>query len=398
LTAAGCSSNAPRSPQRDAVEGERVHPRGRGARLNPHGGPVRRANMIPPVGIRPPHPRAWCSLAAGLVLASGTLAAQAGRPSPADSLDLLLDAAEAHHFQGAFAEAYATLARAESAARGTSAPSALARVWIAWTRVCISETTVTNAGYPEADSSAARARRYAEESREPRLIADATDLTGRVLYARRINLNEGDYDRPLAYFTRALTLRKGVGDTRGVVESLFRVGLIHERKDQSAPAIALYEQAMRLAGDAYPVERSNLARHLAYQRQAQGDLDRAIELFELSLALREEVGLVITRPSALTSLADAYRRKGNSGRALEYGRRALEDAERLAADRFAVGALISLGQTHAATGDRSAALEQLRRADSLAARIGYVSGATRARAEQEKLTASPSGSETTPGR
>jgi len=107
---------------------------------------------------------------------------------------------------------------------------------------------------------------------------------------------------------------------------------------------------------------------------------------------------VITRPSALTSLADAYRRKGNYGRALEYGRRALEDAERLAANRFAVGALISVGQTHAATGDRSAALEQLRRADSLAARIGYVSGATRARAEQEKLTASPSGSETTPGR
>ena len=324
------------------------------------------------------------TLAAVTVLTSGTLAAQTDH-SPADTVGRLLRAAEVQHFRGELGEARATLDLADSAARRHCDTAALARVWIARAGVWLSQTTATNTGYAEADSAAIHALGLAERSGNSSLVADATDLLGRTLYARAINLDQGDYDRPLAHFRRALDLRKAAGNTRGIVESMFRVGLIHERKDESERAIAIYEAAMRLAGDAYPLERSNLARHLAYQRQGQGDLDRAVELFDLSLALREEAGYVLTRPSALTSLGDAYRRRGDYVRALEYGSRALAEAERLAASRFVVGALISLGQTHGAMGDRAAALERLGQAESLAARIGYVSGVARAGAEREKL-------------
>jgi tetratricopeptide (TPR) repeat protein len=333
---------------------------------------------------------AWRHLAA-VSLASGTLAAQAPNRSASDSLDSLIRTAEAHHFRGALGEAHAALATADSMAMRRSEPTALARVWVTWAGIWISQTTATNAGYLEADSSAARALRYAEQARDPGLIAHATDLRGRALYSRKINLDEGDYDGPLAHFNRALELRKAAGDTGGVVESMFRVGLIHERKDESEQAVAIYEAAMRLAGDAYPLERSNLARHLAYQRQAQGDLDAALKWFLESLELRDRAGFKLTRPSALTSIADVYRHKGDYDRALAYGRRAMEEAERLGASRFVVGALISLGQTYGAAGDGSRALEQLRRADSLAASIGYVSGVQRARAEQSKLTGADAG-------
>jgi tetratricopeptide (TPR) repeat protein len=329
------------------------------------------------------------------VLASGALSAQAARPSADDTLAVLLDSVEAQHFRGAFAEAHATLADAESLARRRPDPSALARVWIVRTGVWLSQTTASNTGYAEADSAAARGLHFAERSGQPRLIADAEDHLGRVLYSRRINLDQGDYERPLAHFRRSLTLRKAAGDTQGVVESMFRVGLIHERKDESEQAIAMYEEAMRLAGEAYPLERSNLARHLAYQRQAQGDLDRALELFTQSLALREQAGFVLTRPSALVSIGDLHRRRGEYDMALQYGRRGLEEAERLNASRFVVGALISLGQTQGAAGDRAAALKLLERADSMAAGIGYVSGVERARAEKERLGA-PVGSPHSP--
>lgn len=333
---------------------------------------------------------AWRHLAA-VWLASGTLAAQAPDRSESDSLDTLLRTAEAHHFRGALKEAHAALATADSMAKRRSEPTALARVWLTWAGVWISQTTATNAGYLEADSSAARALRYAEQARDPKLIADATDLRGRALYSRKINLGEGDYDQPLADFSRALELRKDAADTAGVVESMFRVGLIHERKDESEQAVAMYEAAMRLAGDAYPLERSNLARHLAYQRQAEEDLDLALKWFFESLRLRDRAGFVLTRPSALTSIADVYRLKGDHERALEYGTRAMVEAERLGATRFVVGALISLGQTHGAAGDGSRALDQLRRADSLAASIGFVSGVQRARAEQSRLTGADAG-------
>jgi tetratricopeptide (TPR) repeat protein len=335
-----------------------------------------------------------CSASRHLIavsLGAGALAAQAPNRSESGRLDSLLRIAEAHHFRGALGEAHAALARADTMAKGGAEPTALARLWVTWAGVWISQTTATNAGYIEADSSSARALHYAEQARDSRLIADATDLMGRALYSRKINLDEGDYDRPLAHFRRALKLREAAGDTRGVVESMFRVGLIHERKDESEQAVAIYQDAMRLAGDAYPLERSNLARHLAYQRQAQGDLDSALKWFQESLQLRERAGFVLTRPSALTSIADVYRQKGDYDRALAYGRRALSEAERLDASRFVVGALISLGQTHGAAGDRSRALDQLRRAESLAGSIGYVSGVERAHTEQSKLTGTAAG-------
>jgi tetratricopeptide (TPR) repeat protein len=160
---------------------------------------------------------------------------------------------------------------------------------------------------------------------------------------------------------------------------MFRVGLIHERKDESAQAIAIYEEAMRMAGTRFPMERSNLARHLAYHRQGEGDLDRALELFTLSLELREQAGFLLTRPSALTSIGDLHRRRQDYPTALRFGRQALAEAERLGATRFVVGALISIGRTHGAAGEREAAVDNFRRARALAEKIGYVSGVEQAR-------------------
>ena len=354
--------------------------------MNPPGGPHRPAEMATRSSRTLLAFTTGCALAALVVLPPAIAGAQTSGVSSGDSLDTLLRAAEAHHYRGALADALAALALAESVARQPQpVPSRLARVWTARADVWISQTTATNAGYAEADSAAARALEFAERADEPRLLADAADVAGRVLYSRRINLAEGDYERPLSHFKRALELRRTAGDTRGVVESMFRVGLIHERKDESARAIAIYQGAMRLAGADYPLERANLARHLAYQHQGRGDLDRALALFTQSLELREQAGFALTRPSALTSIGDLYRRKQDYPKALDYGRRALAEAERLRASRFIVGALISIGQTHAAAGELEPALEHLGRAESLADEIGYVSGVRRAREQSAAL-------------
>jgi tetratricopeptide (TPR) repeat protein len=306
-------------------------------------------------------------------------AAQASATPGTGTLETLLSLAEAHHYRGALAEARSTLEQAAAVARRSTSPSKLARVWTARAGIWISQTTATNSGYAEADSAAVRAMEHAERSKEPRLIADAADVLGRVLYSRRINLGQGDYEAPLRQFERALKLRRGAGDERGVIEAMFRVGLIHERKDESAQAIAIYEEAMRMAGTRFPMERSNLARHLAYHRQGEGDLDLALELFTLSLELREQAGFLLTRPSALTSIGDLHRRRQDYPTALRFGRQALAEAERLGATRFVVGALISIGRTHGAAGEREAAVDNFSRAGALAEKIGYVSGVEQAR-------------------
>ncbi len=316
-----------------------------------------------------------------LVLAAGyATSAQAQTAAPAaDPLDTLLATAEHHHRAGRLQEANRALAAAENAARRAGSAAAQARAWTLSGTVRLTETTAMNTGYAEADTAAARALRFAEQAKDPRLLADAHELTGRVLYSRRINLAQGDYAEPSDHFRRSLELRQQVGDTRGVIESLFRVGLIHERKGEDAEAFDTYQRAWRMAGDRYPLERSNLARHLAYQHQRRGDLDEALELFQESLRLREEAGFELTRAPALTSIGDLYREKKDHERALDYGRRALTEAQRVGAKRFVVLALISVGETLAASSRTQQAVEHLRRAETTASEIGYVSGERQAR-------------------
>ena len=303
------------------------------------------------------------------------------------ALKALLAAADDFHYQGRFRDAHDTLAFAEKTAlRGETDPGAHAKFWIVRGNIYLSQTTAQNSGYAEAEAAATRAIEFAEKSNGAWVIADAYELAGRVHYSRRINLGKGDYETPLDYWQKSLTLRRKVNDTRGVIESLFRVGLIHERKDESAQAIALYQEALRTAGEKFPLERSNVYRHLAYQKQGQGDFDTALRYFEQSLVLREEAGFLLTRAPALNSIGDLYRRMKNYERALEYNQRALEEAEKFGAPRFMVMALISIGETHAAQGEQARATEQWRRAERLAGQIGYTVGRDQARDRLKKTT------------
>jgi tetratricopeptide (TPR) repeat protein len=297
-----------------------------------------------------------------------------------DSLEVLLAAAESHHRKGRFEEAHSALAGAERTIGSRSGRDAeRARIWTTRGNIYLSQITAANRGYAEADSAAVQAIAFAKLAGDDGLLADAHDLTGRVLYSRRINLGAEGYDEPLGHFQRALELRRKANNTRGIVESLFRVGLIHERKSEGMQAVTLYDEAMRLAGRSYPLERSNLARHLAYQNQRQGNRARAMELFRQSLSLREEAGFELNRSPALNSIGDLYREMKDYGKALEYGRRALAEAERLGATRFEVMALISLGDTHSALSQLEKATEHLRRAEARAGEIGYTSGLENAR-------------------
>lgn len=328
---------------------------------------------MPPSFIR--HP--LLLLACAVLAQSAALSAQASPRQAAhgaDSVDTLLETAERHHYAGRLDAARETLARAETAAHGAGGTARLARVWTARGLIWLSETTATNRGYPEADSAAARALELAERSGDSLLIADAAELAGRVLYSRRINLGEGDYDPPLRHFERALALRRAAADTGGMVEGLFRVGLIHERKGEGDRAVALYEEGIRLAGSEYPLERSYLARHLGYQHLRRGDLDRALTHLQQSHDLREQAGFVLVRSPALASIGEVYRRKGDHARARDYVARALAEAERLGSSRFVVQALIALGEIDAGTGRLEQARQHWRRAETLAGEIGYVSG------------------------
>jgi tetratricopeptide (TPR) repeat protein len=346
--------------------------------VNPNAWPPRPADMRPSASARLIFPLA----ASAAIAISPALQAERSQPAglSADSLEALLAAAEREHYAGRLDAAREVLVRAErAAAEAPDSTSRLARVWVARGLVWLSQTTATNHGYPEADTAAVRALALAEQSGDSSIVADAAELAGRVLYARRINLAEGDYAAPRRHYERALALRRAARDTGGIVEGLFRVGLIHERQGEGDRAIALYHEALGLAGQGHLLPRSNLARHLGYQHLWRGELDSALVYLRESHELRERVGFVLLRPPSLAGLAEVFRRMERYAEAREYAERALAEAERLEASRFVVQALITLGEVDAATSRPDAARRHWQRAETVAGGIGYVSGARQAR-------------------
>jgi tetratricopeptide (TPR) repeat protein len=180
--------------------------------------------------------------------------------------------------------------------------------------------------------------REAERLGDGALLADARDQLGLAVYSR--DFRASDQAEARALFEQALAARRAAADPRATAESLFHVGLSWENKKdataaEKAQALALYQEALAVAEKGgFDVEASYAVRHIAGQKQEAGDLDGAIAGFERSLALREKAGYRIYVAPALLALGDAWKDKGNLGKARWYLERARLEADRIGAARF----------------------------------------------------------------
>ncbi|WP_157987587.1 tetratricopeptide repeat protein [Jiangella endophytica] len=111
-----------------------------------------------------------------------------------------------------------------------------------------------------------------------------------------------------ALFTRALDLRRAVGDRAGVAESLFGVGLVHQvLRDDWDAAMPYFREALAEAGahgDLYT--RSETYRHVGFfHLVVSGRPDEAVDHLRRSLELRVELADPRLLASASLSLGQA---------------------------------------------------------------------------------------------
>ncbi len=135
-------------------------------------------------------------------------------------------------------------------------------------------------------------------------VADGGRLRGRWA--------DGAAPGELACFQRGLELRRRAGDERGVAESLFQVGLVHQViRDDSAAALPWFEEAYTRARKAAdPVLMSYAIRHVAFCRLHAGDRAGARAGLEESLWLREQAGFIPGVAMALAALAEVVASDG----------------------------------------------------------------------------------------
>ncbi|QRN95244.1 tetratricopeptide repeat protein [Archangium violaceum] len=193
--------------------------------------------------------------------------------------------------------------------------------------------------------------------RDPVLRGAALLHKGRVYYWRKLIQNEGEWDHCLSLFRESLALREAHGDTKGVAESLFYVGLVHQWREGFEAARPFFERSLeraREAGDA--LQQSFSLRHLAFADEEAGRLEQALEQHRRALSLREEVGYRWGVMFQAVAVGDVLCMRGNDCVAAEpYYARAAELSRELNEPLGAVEAHMGLGRVARARGDGSRA-------------------------------------------
>ncbi len=165
------------------------------------------------------------------------------------------------------------------------------------------------------------ALRYAEASGDPSLLGVAWDSRGMAEHARFLNSGrEKEPEHELEYFDRGRTYREQVGDARGLAESYFHLGLVHQVvRGDSKTGEPYFERAYELSKQADdPVMQSYAVRHIGFGRDAAGDAAGARAGYLESLELRERAGFVPGVAMALFTLGESEAEAGNRDRAHDY--------------------------------------------------------------------------------
>jgi tetratricopeptide (TPR) repeat protein len=300
-----------------------------------------------------------------------------GRNEDPETVATLRDRAEALHRAGRLEDALAVFAES----RRVTDPERL-RTLLAQGKLFTDWVFHANRGYDEAVAILQTAGALAKQLDDTLSSATALDLLGMAEYYRVMQAGSADYGVALRRFQAALAQREELADSRGIAESLFHVGLVHERLEQYDDALDKYRRAYMLARDnAYQLELSYAARHLAGGAQAMGDLDAALRLFGESLALRQEVGYTLLLPLAHIALGETLlARKDTDGAANEY-EQAWTLAQGMQSPLILASSLLAFSELAQARGNA-------------AARRDYAEQAL-ARAEQDNLPLGIRGAEAT---
>jgi tetratricopeptide (TPR) repeat protein len=209
-------------------------------------------------------------------------------------------------------------------------------------RVLADRNFFHKADAPRAQSALQIALRVAQSAGHKQSIADATQYLGQLHYAEAFNT--GNWQKPRAYFLRAISLRQKVGDQHGLAQSYFYLGLTYEQQKQPATAMRYYQQSLALSnsiGD--KVLQSYAHRHIGGLKEEQGQLDEAFRDISQSLELRRQGGFTVGVPYELIQKAEFISEHyGKRGEAIALLEEAIDTAEKFHSTRALSAAQSSL--------------------------------------------------------
>jgi non-specific serine/threonine protein kinase len=163
---------------------------------------------------------------------------------------------------------------------------------------------------------------------------------------------QGEYGRAAVLHEEALALRRALGDTWGIANSLGNLASELAYQGEYARAAVLLEESLALFRALR--DRQGVAHQLANLggvAYIQGEYARAVALHEEALALRRALGDTGGTAASLNYLGNVAHMQGEYGRAAALHEEALALHRELGSKRGIAGSLISLGLVACMQGD-----------------------------------------------
>jgi CHAT domain-containing protein/Tfp pilus assembly protein PilF len=211
------------------------------------------------------------------------------------------------------------------------------------------------------------ATRYLQWSRELAATQDDRLTVANAVGAMAgVAREQGDFVRARALYEDATTLRRGVGDGRGMAADLNNLGLVVEALGDVEGAEQLYRQALEAnaQGGRKGPRAANLL-NLANLASVNGDYARAGRWYDEARAIRETLGEPFELAVVLHNSGLLAERRGDYSKAIGSLSEAAELYEETGAEADAVRARLALVNVLRSAGRPQAAIDQLKAVERL---------------------------------
>lgn len=262
--------------------------------------------------------------------------------------------AEAYYWNGKASDAKLVLHHSLQLADTEEARPMRLLILLKLGKILAIEYVYTNADAELMFSTLQEARQLAKDANDRHSTADALSLLGMAHYyvdlnaSASIDSSSDKYSEALSYQQQALVLREEINDTRGISESFFLIGTVHERRQQQE-ALDCYEKALQTAEqNGHFYEKTEPSRHFAFHALMRGDLEQALKFALEALRLREQAGFKPYLPLDHLMVSDIYLKQGDIDNALNHATEASRLAEEMGYKRAISSSSLSLGDIQAA--------------------------------------------------
>lgn len=158
------------------------------------------------------------------------------------------------------------------------------------TRVLLGDLLWKRGFFDEARRTLEKAKQLAEEISEDKIVSDCFYHLGELYYVEASAMRNQDHTAAREYHEKALALRERVGDKKGVIQSLSRLGTILEHMQHYHQALEYHNKAIVLAEEiTYEKGLYRPITHIGAFYQQQGDLNTALTHYQEHLKYVERL-------------------------------------------------------------------------------------------------------------